>query len=217
MDSALLLEAAAFAADRHKDQRRKGADASPYINHPIEVARLLATVGGVSDVDVLRAAILHDTIEDTSTTGEELEARFGPTVRRLVEEVTDDKSLPKQERKDLQVAHAPQLSPGAKLIKLGDKISNVADVTDHPPADWPLERRMEYLDWTEAVVAGVRGTSPSMEHYYDSILARGRQKMLAEPLSPGRARSETVADFPPIDAMLVDSDAELLPPRDILL
>ena len=177
MDSALLLEATAFAAEKHKGQRRKGEDASPYINHPIEVARLIATVGGVSDIDVLRAAILHDTIEDTQTTGDELESRFGARVRSLVEEVTDDKSLPKQERKDRQVAHAPHLSSGAKLIKLGDKISNVTDVTEHPPAGWPIERRREYLDWTEAVIAGVRGTNAALEQHYDTILARGRKTL----------------------------------------
>jgi len=178
MDSSMLLEAVAFAAEKHRDQRRKGADAPPYINHPIEVARLIASVGGVSDIDVLRAAVLHDTIEDTETTGDELEARFGPRVRGLVEEVTDDKRLPKQERKNRQVAHAREISPGAKLIKLGDKISNVVDITDHPPAGWPLERRREYLDWTEAVIAGVRGTNAPLEGRYDQVLARGRRVLI---------------------------------------
>lgn len=176
-DIALLLEAATFAAQRHAGQLRKGAERTPYINHPLEVARLLASVGNISDIDVLRGALLHDTVEDTGTKPEELEERFGPTVRRLVEEVTDDKSLPKARRKELQVEHTPHISVGAKQIKLGDKISNVVDVTDHPPSDWPIERRREYLDWTEAVVAGCRGANPALERHYDEVLSAGRRTL----------------------------------------
>lgn len=143
----LLLRAVEFSAERHRGQRRKGVDASPYINHSIEVAAMLANVAGVRDLAILIAAVLHDTIEDTRTSPEELEAAFGPEVRLLVQEVTDDKTLPKAERKRLQVKHAPQLSPSAKLIKLADKVSNVRDVTDRPPSDWSVERRREYLDW----------------------------------------------------------------------
>lgn len=121
-DVATLLHAARFAANRHRSQRRKGADAEPYINHPLGVASVLAVEGGVTDVDVLCAALLHDTIEDTATSPAELEIEFGPAVRSLVEEVTDDKSLPKDRRKELQIEHAPALSPKAKLVKLADKI-----------------------------------------------------------------------------------------------
>src|SRR5262249_43597128 len=127
-----LLQAIDFAAQKHSGQRRKSADAAPYINHPLRVARLLAEVGGVEDEEVLIAAVLHDTLEDTPTPPDELEAAFGPAVRRLVQEVTDDKSLPKAERKRLQVAHAPGLSPGAALIKLADKIANVHDLAHAP-------------------------------------------------------------------------------------
>jgi guanosine-3',5'-bis(diphosphate) 3'-pyrophosphohydrolase len=171
---ALILKAAVFAAERHKSQRRKGAAASPYINHPLGVAELLAGAGGVSDPLVLAAAVLHDTIEDTRTTPAELEEHFGAEVCRLVEEVTDDKSLPKQERKRLQIAHAPAMSAGAKLIKLGDKIANVKDVVADPPADWPLQRRLEYLDWTEQVVVGCRGVNENLERLYDEALRTGR-------------------------------------------
>src|SRR5215207_2457918 len=154
---AALLGALHFAADKHRDQRRKDAEASPYINHPIEVAELLARVGGVRDLVVLQAAILHDTIEDTQTTPEELEAQFGERVRKVVEEVTDDTKLPKVDRKRLQIEHAPHLTREAQLVKLADKIANVIAVTETPPSRWPLSRRKEYLDWTESVVAGVRG------------------------------------------------------------
>lgn len=173
-DTALLLDALAFAAERHAQQRRKGALDVPYINHPIRVAQLIATVGGVSDVDVLRAAILHDTVEDTGTTPDDLAERFGDPVRRLVLEVSDDKSLPKEERKALQVSHAAHLSSGAKMIKLGDKIANVIDVTHEPPVGWSAERRREYLDWTEGMVAGCRGVNPALESYYDEVLEQGR-------------------------------------------
>jgi guanosine-3',5'-bis(diphosphate) 3'-pyrophosphohydrolase len=176
-DFSALLRALHFAALKHRDQRRKDEDASPYINHPIEVAEVLARVGQVTDLVVLQSAILHDTIEDTMTTPEELEALFGADVRRVVEEVTDDKRLPKAERKRLQIEHAPHISPQAKLVKLADKISNVRAVTETPPADWPLERRREYLDWTERVVAGLRGVNAPLEALYDQWLAAGRARL----------------------------------------
>ncbi len=173
-DTARLLQALHYSAQQHRHQRRKDHHASPYINHPIEVATVLATVGGVSDLTTLVAAILHDTIEDTDTTPEELEARFGPEVRGLVEEMTDDKRLPKAERKRLQIEHAQVASHRAKLVKLGDKICNVRDVTHAPPAGWSVERRREYLDWTERVVAGCRGANAGLEQRFDAVLAEGR-------------------------------------------
>lgn len=172
---AALLEAVHFAAAKHSDQRRKDKAASPYINHPIAVARLLASEGGVTDLVTLQGAILHDTVEDTDTTPEELEDIFGPEVRQVVAEVTDDKSLPKGDRKRLQIEHAPHLSHRAKQIKIADKISNVRNITTSPPADWSIERRREYLDWSEQVVAGCRGCNPALEKIYDQVLAQGRQ------------------------------------------
>ncbi|HEX5420938.1 MAG TPA: HD domain-containing protein [Gammaproteobacteria bacterium] len=168
----------AFAAEKHRDQRRKGARASPYINHPIAVAELLAVVGGISDAAALEAAVLHDTIEDTQTTAEELENAFGAEVRGLVVEVTDDKKLPKEERKRKQIEHAPHLSGRAKAIKIADKICNVRDMADAPP-DWPLERRMDYLAWAEKVVAGCRGTNAELEQCFDQVLTRGRALLRA--------------------------------------
>lgn len=164
-----LLTALWFAADRHRDQRRKGAESSPFINHLIEVAELLARVGGVSDLVTLQAAVLHDTLEDTRTTAEELEERFGREVRRVVEEVTDDKRLPSHERKRLQVVNAPQLSRRAQMVKIADKISNVRSVAESPPAGWTLQRRREYLDWSSRVVAGCRGCNRELERFYDRM------------------------------------------------
>lgn len=171
-----LLHAVHFAADKHRDQRRKGEDASPYINHPIVVAETLAR-HGVTDLVTLQAAVLHDTIEDTETTPNELEAVFGREVRDVVMEVTDDKSLPKQERKERQVRRAPTLSRRAKLVRIADKVSNVHDVLHAPPADWPLEWRLGYIDWTERVVEGCRGCHADLESDYDRLLVRARRSL----------------------------------------
>jgi guanosine-3',5'-bis(diphosphate) 3'-pyrophosphohydrolase len=168
----LVLDALNFAASKHRDQRRKDAQASPYINHPIQLARVLSVEGKITDEQVLAAAILHDTIEDTETTAEELRQQFGITVASIVEEVTDDKSLPKHERKQLQIDHAPQISRRAKLVRLADKICNVRDMLDSPPADWLLKRRLEYFDWSKQVVDGVRGVSPALEAIFDELYAR---------------------------------------------
>jgi guanosine-3',5'-bis(diphosphate) 3'-pyrophosphohydrolase len=164
---ARLIKAADFAAFKHRRQRRKDAEASPYINHPLALARVLKIEAGVEDVDVLVAAILHDTVEDTQTTVEELEREFGEVVAGVVAEVTDDKRLPKPERKRLQVEHAPQLSPKAKLVKLADKICNLRDVVDSPPAHWPLERCRAYFEWARAVIDGLRGAHPGLERLFD--------------------------------------------------
>jgi guanosine-3',5'-bis(diphosphate) 3'-pyrophosphohydrolase len=169
---ALLLKALAFAAHKHRDQRRKDAEASPYINHPIALADVLVNEGGVTDTEVLCAALLHDTVEDTDTTHEELVNAFGTRIARIVAEVTDDQTLEKSERKRLQVEHAPTLSAEAKLVKLADKICNLRDVAVRPPAKWDLARRREYFDWAGRVVAGVRGVHPRLEAAFDEAYAR---------------------------------------------
>jgi|ERR1043165_6171092 guanosine-3',5'-bis(diphosphate) 3'-pyrophosphohydrolase len=178
MNIARLLRALDFAAAKHREQRRKQAPGTtPYINHPIAVARLLAEVGGVEEEDILIAAVLHDTVEDTATTPQELEDAFGPVVRRLVEEVTDDKRLPKAQRKRLQIEHASQLSPGAALIKLADKISNVRDLAESPPADWSIERVREYITWAEAVVQNCPRVNRPLEDHFHNTLTEVRRKI----------------------------------------
>jgi GTP diphosphokinase / guanosine-3',5'-bis(diphosphate) 3'-diphosphatase len=173
----LVLRAAAFAARKHRDQRRKDPQASPYINHPIALAELLSTVGGVEDPKILAAALLHDTVEDTQTTTRELEREFGREIASIVAEVTDDKRLPKQRRKELQVEHAAHLSRSAKLVKLADKICNVRDVRLNPPKDWPRQRRREYLDWAKRVVDEMRGTNSQLERRFDAHYSkRGASK-----------------------------------------
>ena len=167
-----LIKAIAFAADKHRNQRRKDADASPYINHPIALANVLANEGNVSEEAVLIAAILHDTIEDTETTADELRQHFGDAITTIVLEVTDDKLLEKVERKRLQVEHAPHISREAKLVKLADKICNLRDIATSPPANWPLERKQAYFDWAKAVVDGLRGVHPALEHMFDGAFGR---------------------------------------------
>jgi (p)ppGpp synthase/HD superfamily hydrolase len=173
----LLLAALKFAAGKHTRQRRKDLEATPYINHPIDVAELLSRIGGVIELPILQAAILHDTLEDTETTPEELDEHFGQRVRLLVQEVTDDKSLPKQERKRLQVEHAPNLSTSAKLIKIGDKTCNVSGITPTQPAQWPLQRKLEYLDWAEKVVLGCRDSNPDLEQHFDAVSKKSRESL----------------------------------------
>jgi guanosine-3',5'-bis(diphosphate) 3'-pyrophosphohydrolase len=187
VNAATLLHALAFAAERHRRQRRKDAEASPYINHPIAVAAVLADAGGVTDESLLVAAVLHDTVEDTETSFDDLLARFGATVTDLVREVTDDKSLPKQRRKQLQIEHAASGSPRAKQLKIADKICNLRDIASSPPADWSVARCQEYLDWAQAVVAGCRGVNAALDRTFDQALAEAHSTLATlgepEPLS----------------------------------
>lgn len=162
-----LARAYHFAATRHVQQRRKGEAAEPYMNHLTEVAELVAQATRGSDTEVLIAAVLHDTVEDTGTTLDDLKLEFGERVAGLVAEVTDDKSLPKQTRKDLQVEHAAHASRGAQIIKLADKISNLRALTSSPPAGWSDERIAEYVDWAGRVVDACRGADRGLAAEFD--------------------------------------------------
>lgn len=168
-DIQVILRATAFAARKHSEQRRKDALASPYINHPIALAEILAEEGGVADPAVIAAALLHDTIEDTETSFQELKGEFGELVAEIVAEVTDTKWLSKRARKKLQVSKARRASAGAKLVKLADKIANLRDIVSSPPAKWSVERQREYFDWAKTVVDELRGTNPRLERRFDQI------------------------------------------------
>lgn len=173
--SSMLIRAFAFAAEKHKDQRRKNVEASPYINHPIALANVLANEGGIADENILCAAILHDTIEDTNTSADELRATFGEKIASIVLEVTDDKSISdKAVRKQLQIEHAPHISVEAKQVKLADKISNLRDILSSPPDGWSADRKQAYFDWAQAVIAGVRGTNPKLEAIFDDLVAKNK-------------------------------------------
>ena len=167
-----FVRALAFASRKHSQQRRKDEEASPYINHPIALVSILAVEAEIHDPDVLCAALLHDTIEDTETSVEELVATFGGRVALLVQEVTDDKRLPKAERKLLQVEHAAHLSAKARLVKLADKIANLRDVVDNPPVDWPLARRQEYFDWAKQVVDKIAKPPPVLLSLFMAVYDR---------------------------------------------
>ena len=172
---ALILKAAAFAADKHRTQRRKDAEASPYINHPLALAHILCSEGGVTDSIVIAAALLHDTVEDTETTPEELEREFGPEVAAIVAEVTDDKDLEPKVRKQLQVTKAASKSDRAKLVKLADKTANLRDIAAAPPVKWSPERRQEYCRWAAEVVTGLRGINAPLEAAFDQAHAEALQ------------------------------------------
>jgi GTP diphosphokinase / guanosine-3',5'-bis(diphosphate) 3'-diphosphatase len=189
-DLLLVLHAADFAAHKHRQQRRKGAAALPYINHPIAVARLLAEIGGVTDAAVLAAGLLHDTIEDTETTVQELERAFGAEVAGLVLEMSDDRSQSKSERRAAQIARAPLLSERARLITLADKTCNVHDIAHDPPPNWSLERRRDYFEWTRRVVDAIRGTHAALERRYDAEYALATAKLSEWMAMPGVSRGE---------------------------
>ncbi len=181
-----LIDAIAFAAEAHRDQRRKGAEEAPYINHPIALLRILTVEAAVDDADVLCAAALHDYIEDCcgepgQPTVEEgrrrVRERFGDTVLAHVDEVSDDKLLARAERKLLQIEHAVHLSHGARLVKLADKTANLRDIVQSPPTDWTHQRIADYFAWAAAVVAPMRGTHAILEALFDAAHAK----------APGRA------------------------------
>ncbi len=166
------FEAAAYAALRHGDQRRKGALCEPYVTHVLDVARRLAAAQPDDGVLII-GGLLHDIVEDTEGTAEEIEARFGGEVAALVLEVSDDKSLPKAERKRLKIAHFPKKSERARRLILADTASNVASLTTSPP-DWPLSRIVDYIDWAERVVAPARGLDPVLETGFAESAAAAR-------------------------------------------
>ena len=171
-DIVRIARAVDFAARKHVHQRRKGEAAEPYFNHLSEVARLLAEATEGNDTELVIAGLLHDTIEDQEVSREELAAEFGEKVAAIVEEVTDDKSLDKAERKRLQVVKAPYKSAQAKALKIADKTANLRAILASPPAHWGIDRKREYFDWAKAVVDGCRGVNARLEQDFDEAYAR---------------------------------------------
>lgn len=166
-DLKLLLKALAFAAHKHSGQRRKDVAASPYINHPIALASILCNEAHVTDINVICGALLHDTLEDTQTSEQELIREFGADIAAIVMDVTDDKALCKAERKARQIEHAAHIRGEAQLVKLADKISNLRDMKQAPPAGWELQRRREYFDWAKQVIDRLRGVHAPLEAIFD--------------------------------------------------
>lgn len=191
--STTLLQAAAFAARKHRRQLRKDSEGMPYINHPIAVAQVLASEAGITDEELLVAALLHDTVEDTNTTLDEIQETFGPVVCSLVAEVTDDRTLEKAERKQRQVDKAPHASPRAKQLKIADKICNLRDIATAPPGNWELRHKLGYLEWSRRVVEGCRGVSPALETLYDSAFEDARNCLgIASGRAPAQPSGEEV-------------------------
>jgi len=170
-----LLEAADFAAGKHRFQRRKDEHATPYINHPIKVAYTL-TAAGESDVLMLMAALLHDTIEDTETTYAELEVKFGKEVADVVLELTDDKHLSRDEQQQQQIVRASGKSERARKVKLADKICNVYDLLHHPPHEWSESKKIQYVDFSKQVVDMMRGTQAVLEKEFDELYRQVRER-----------------------------------------
>lgn len=175
-DVVKLSQAADFAARKHVDERRKGDKSEPYINHLTEVAAMLAEATEGGDAVLVMGGLLHDTIEDTGTKAEELVQHFGPEVAALVQEVTDDKSLPKEVRKRLQIEETPHKSRRAKLLKIADKTSNLRGLVVSPPAGWTAERLRDYVIWAEQVVKSCRGLNAKLEAQFDAAYDVARRK-----------------------------------------
>jgi len=187
-----VARALEFAAHRHSEQRRKGLKAEPYVNHLAEVALLLAEATGGGDPELVMAGLLHDTLEDTATTREELASAFGPDVALLVEEVTDDKTLDRRARKRMQVETAPKKSRRARMIKIADKIANLRSIAESPPLGWSGRKKLEYAAWAREVVAACGSTDPGLERLFQEAVARE----LGGPLQ-ARPRHVNPAGFSP--------------------
>ncbi|WP_068471108.1 HD domain-containing protein [Candidatus Protochlamydia phocaeensis] len=171
-----MIDAIAFAADKHRNQQRKDLNQTPYIIHPIEVADQLLVIGQVRDSDIIIAALLHDTIEDTNTSYQEITQKFGRRVADFVQEVTDDKSLPKEERKRLQIVDAPHKSAGAAQIKLSDKLCNLKDLIRSPPVGWPMERIKAYFEWAEQVIDRLPWVNAALKQAVDDAISAYKRK-----------------------------------------
>jgi (p)ppGpp synthase/HD superfamily hydrolase len=173
----LVTEAAEFAARRHTGMVRKGRGNEPYVNHLAEVAHLLAVATDGADAELVAAGWLHDTIEDTETTREELAEEFGVRVADIVAEVTDDMSFTKDQRRQRQIEDAPHKSPDAKLVKIADKISNVSARLLPHPSEADREELANYVAWAEKVVAGCRGVNAMLDRTFDTTAELARSTL----------------------------------------
>ncbi len=176
MHLAQLFETLTYAAVKHQYQRRGGYEQLPYINHLIKVTNLLIQVAKEQNEAILKAAILHDILEDKHVSVEELYIRFGREVSQIVEELTDDMSLPYAERRRLQISEAANLSLAAKKIKIADKSCNIRDIVDYP-LSWKPERKLAYIEWSQQVIGQLKGADAALEKYFDESVAYGKQKL----------------------------------------
>jgi len=166
-----------FAARKHSRQRRKDPAASPYINHPIEVMKLLSQCG-ITDVEILQSAVLHDTLEDTETSLSELTNLFGSRVANMVNEVTYEKQIPQIQRKQLEIDSIPHCSKGAQLIKQADKISNLTTIASSPPINWSSQRITGFIHWSYFIFKQCRGNNQQLDEITDKLM---KQLLTKEP------------------------------------
>jgi len=171
-----LFNALSYASQMHQNQRRKGSD-TPYVNHLIDVARLLAEYHMGDDLVLMQAALLHDVVEDTEADMRDVEVIFGQDVASVVAEVTDDKSLPKHLRKQLVVENCAHWTWRAKVLKLADLISNVNDVIHRPPTSWDLERQSNYFGWAAQVAQMMAGAHPELEYRLLGLIETGQHQL----------------------------------------
>jgi guanosine-3',5'-bis(diphosphate) 3'-pyrophosphohydrolase len=175
-DISLILKATRFAAYKHRNQRRSDKSASPYLNHPIAVADALWSVGGIHDINTIASAILHDTVEHTKTSLEELEAEFGKPIASIVREVTDEKRLWKQARRGQGGRQVESISMSARQIIIAEKISNIETIINSPPANWSHDKLREYIAWMEEVITAFRGTDEKLEQHFDQLCIKARRQ-----------------------------------------
>lgn len=166
-DMQIVVRALDFAARKHRDQRRKDPYGSPYINHPIALMHVLSEEAGVTDAHLLAVAALHDTIEDTDTTFEELIRVFGEEISKTVLELTDDKSLPKPDRKKRQIEYASRISHAGAIVLLADKVCNLRDIARIPPPDWTLQQKRNFFDWAREVVENLPPVNETLEALFE--------------------------------------------------
>ena len=176
-DMTTIIRALAYAAGHHSNQKRKGENAEPYINHLIDVLHILWEIGEIRDITTLTAALLHDAVEDTDVTAEELTELFGEEISDIVMEVTDNRDLAKEHRKRLQVEHAAHLSTEASFIKLADKISNISDIISAPPSNWSRKQQRAYVAWGKEVIDRLRGIHPQLEKHFDIVYEEAQQRL----------------------------------------
>lgn len=175
-----VLRAADAAARWHVNQRRKGVGQEPYVNHLLEVAGMVAQATEGKDPELVIAALLHDSIEDQEVPRAVIAEKFGEGVAKLVDEVTDDKSLAKEERKRLQIEHAKGISRRAKILKLADKISNLRAIGASPPPDWSVKRRLEYVAWGRKVAEGLSGACASLEQEFEKAAGEAERAIVLQ-------------------------------------
>ena len=179
-DVTRLTQALAFAAEAHANQRRKGAAQEPYLNHLVEVLDLVTQATGGDDVDLLIASLLHDVVEDTNVTEEELTESFGTRVAEIVQANSDDMSLPKDERRRKRIADMPRKAPDARIVKTADVISNIRAIVTSPPAGWTADRKLGYLDGCRQLIDAGRGANAALEKVFDQTVADAERTIRGE-------------------------------------